>query len=74
MHTNETKYFIGIDLGSSFIKMSLYDFNNKKEIDSITYPKNEMEIISQKEGWAKDIDCIYISLDDGDTYKITSSR
>ena len=53
MHTNETKYFIGIDLGSSFIKMSLYDFNNKKEIDSITYPKNEMEIISQKEGWAE---------------------
>jgi len=53
MLSNDKKYFIGIDLGSSFIKMSLYDFNNKKQIDSISYPKNEMDIQSKKDGWAE---------------------
>ena len=53
MLSDENKYFIGIDLGSSFIKMSLYDFKNENQLDSISFPDNEMEILSINEGWAE---------------------
>ena len=53
MLSDENKYFIGIDIGSSFIKMSLYDFKNKNQLDSISFPDNEMEIISINDGWAE---------------------
>lgn len=53
MHLNDNKYFIGIDLGSSFVKMSLYDFDNENQLDSISSPDNEMEIITKNDGWAE---------------------
>ena len=53
MLSDENKYFIGIDIGSSFIKMSLYDFKNENQLDSISFPDNEMEILSINEGWAE---------------------
>lgn len=53
MLLNDNKYFIGIDLGSSFVKMSLFDFKSQNQIDSISSPDNEMEIISKNDGWAE---------------------
>ena len=41
-------YFLGIDLGSSSIKTSLFDPNKGKTIDSVTYPDEEMYISSKK--------------------------
>ena len=41
-------YFLGIDLGSSSIKTSLFDPNKGKTIDSVTYPDEEMDISSKK--------------------------
>ena len=46
-------YFLGIDLGSSSIKTSLFDPYNGKTIDSISYPDEEMHISSRKKGWAE---------------------
>ena len=46
-------YFLGIDLGSSSIKTSLFDPNKGKTIDSVTYPDEEMYISSKKKGWAE---------------------
>ena len=41
-------YFLGIDLGSSSIKTSLFDPNKGKTIDSVTYPDEELDISSKK--------------------------
>ena len=46
-------YFLGIDLGSSSIKISLFDPYKGKTIDSISYPDEEMHISSRKKGWAE---------------------
>ena len=39
-------YFLGIDLGSSSVKTTLFDPAKGTTIDSITYPEKEMKIIS----------------------------
>ena len=46
-------YFLGIDLGSSSIKVSILDGYKGKTISSSTFPENEMEIDSPKLGWAE---------------------
>ena len=45
--------FLGIDLGSSSIKLSLYDPKKRQTIGSISHPKIEMRITSPKSGWAE---------------------
>tara|TARA_Y200000002_G_scaffold54968_1_gene40338 strand:- start:42685 stop:44184 length:1500 start_codon:yes stop_codon:yes gene_type:complete len=45
--------FLGIDLGSSSIKLSLYDPIKGTTVGSISHPKIEMGITSPKSGWAE---------------------
>lgn len=44
---------LGIDLGTSFIKVSVVDSQTGKRIVSAQYPETESEIVSQKKGWAE---------------------
>ena len=46
-------YSIGIDIGSSSIKASVLDLKNGQILGSDFYPKQEMEIIAIKPGWAE---------------------
>lgn len=46
-------YFLGIDLGSSSIKLSVLDAEKGLNICSVKVPENEMEIIAPKFGWAE---------------------
>ncbi|WP_029033788.1 xylulokinase [Salinimicrobium terrae] len=46
-------YFLGIDLGSSSIKLSLLDAEKGKIIGSVTAPEFEMEMIAPQFGWAE---------------------
>lgn len=46
-------YYIGYDLGSSFVKIALLDFNTNKQVALIKEPSSEMEIISLKDNWAE---------------------
>lgn len=56
MHYNfqlEYMLLLGIDLGTSSIKVSIIDANSKKRIVSKQYPETEAEILSEKQGWAE---------------------
>jgi xylulokinase len=44
---------LGIDLGSSSVKASVIDGESGKCLVTAFYPKNEMQIISVKPGWAE---------------------
>lgn len=44
---------LGIDVGSSSVKLSILDAGSGKSIASTQYPKEEMKIISYKSGWAE---------------------
>lgn len=46
-------YFLGIDLGSSAIKLSVFDAENQRQIKAITVPDFETKIISLQFGWAE---------------------
>lgn len=46
-------YFLGIDLGSSSVKLSVLDADSGKSIGSIKVPEVEMEISAPKFGWAE---------------------
>lgn len=46
-------YFLGIDLGSSAIKLSVFDAENQRQIKAITVPDFETKIISPQLGWAE---------------------
>ena len=46
-------YYIGYDLGSSFIKVSIVCSKTGKNIHTLNEPSDEMQIISTKEGWAE---------------------
>ena len=50
---SRSDFFLGIDLGSSSVKTSLFDSTSGKSVDSCTYPSSEMEIISKEDGWAE---------------------
>lgn len=44
---------LGIDIGSSSIKVSIFDALNGKSIAAASYPPNEMEIIAPQKDWAE---------------------
>ena len=44
---------LGIDLGTSSIKLSLLDTKKNRVFGTISYPKIEMEIKSPNKGWAE---------------------
>jgi xylulokinase len=44
---------LGMDVGSSSVKLSLLDATSGKNIGSAQFPKQEMKIISHKPGWAE---------------------
>ena len=44
---------LGIDLGTSSIKLSLLDTKKNRVFDTVSYPKIEMEIKSPNKGWAE---------------------
>jgi len=49
-HYKQFMLLLGIDLGTSFIKVSVLDAQNGKRIVSAQYPETESEIISQQKG------------------------
>lgn len=44
---------LGIDVGTSSIKVSVVDANSGKDVASASYPDQETEIIAVKNGWAE---------------------
>jgi xylulokinase len=44
---------LGIDLGSSSVKVSVIDGETGNSLASAFHPKNEMQIIAEKAGWAE---------------------
>lgn len=46
-------YLLGYDIGSSSVKVCLVEAESGKIVSSDFYPKQEMEIIAQKPGWAE---------------------
>ncbi len=46
-------YLLGYDIGSSSIKAALIDADSKRIVDVSKYPKTEMDILCQSEGWAE---------------------
>lgn len=46
-------YSLGIDVGSSSVKVSIFDIEKGKSIGSSFYPDKELHIESQKPGWAE---------------------
>jgi len=39
-------FYIGYDIGSSFVKIALIDSKNNKKVSVISEPQEEMQIIS----------------------------
>lgn len=46
-------YFLGIDVGSSSVKLSVLDGASGKAVASTTYPDKELDILSPQSGWAE---------------------
>ncbi|MDN3594910.1 xylulokinase [Zunongwangia endophytica] len=46
-------YFLGIDLGSSSVKLSIFDAESQKSIAAVGEPKSEMAMEAEKPGWAE---------------------
>lgn len=46
-------FFLGIDLGTSSIKVSVVEASSQKTVCSVQYPETEEEIISTQMGWAE---------------------
>lgn len=46
-------YLLGIDIGTSFIKVSVVNADDQSIIAAIQYPETEREIISLKQDWAE---------------------
>ena len=45
--------FLGIDIGSSSVKLSVLDGATGKAIASVQYPDTELDILSPQAGWAE---------------------
>ncbi|NBC25387.1 MAG: carbohydrate kinase [Bacteroidetes bacterium] len=48
-----SRYLLGVDIGSSFVKASLLDIERGRSAGSASAPDLEMEIISDSPGWAE---------------------
>ncbi len=46
-------YLLGIDVGTSSIKVAVVDVNTQKSIAAVQYPEDEAEIKSVQSGWAE---------------------
>lgn len=46
-------YFLGIDIGSSSVKVSVFNGDSGRTVAATHYPKLEMEISSPQAGWAE---------------------
>ncbi|RZK39568.1 MAG: carbohydrate kinase [Pedobacter sp.] len=46
-------YLLGIDIGTSSVKVSVVDVQHRKSIASAHFPESEAEIISLQPGWAE---------------------
>ena len=46
-------YLLGIDIGTSFIKVSLVEASNQKCIATVSYPDTENVITTHQNGWAE---------------------
>lgn len=46
-------YFLGIDIGTSSVKISIVDAQTQKQLISTSFPEKEAEIIAIKPGWAE---------------------
>ncbi len=46
-------YFLGIDLGSSSVKLSILDGSLGRSVAQVTYPNEEMVISAAQPGWAE---------------------
>ncbi len=46
-------YFLGLDVGSSFVKASLLDAGSGKVAASASSPDTELEIVAKRSGWAE---------------------
>ncbi|MEM9075443.1 MAG: FGGY family carbohydrate kinase [Bacteroidota bacterium] len=56
-------YYLGIDVGSSSVKVAVIDVNNGKSLGVVLEPEEEMSIHAPKKGWAEQIpedwwDCV----------------
>ena len=45
--------FLGIDLGSSSVKVTLFDGENGVTLGDVGWPQDEMPIVSRQAGWAE---------------------
>src|SRR5690606_12172793 len=45
--------FLGIDVGSSSVKLSVLDGQSGKSLGSVTHPETELAIQSPRAGWAE---------------------
>jgi xylulokinase len=48
-----SKYALGLDVGSSFVKCAIIDLNTCEVKASVRFPDAEMAISSPKAGWAE---------------------
>lgn len=46
-------YLLGIDIGTSFIKVSLVDANTQQPVVTVSFPDTENNIIASQNGWAE---------------------
>jgi len=53
MNSLEKKHSIGIDLGSSSVKMTIINLINGESIDTVTFPQKEMKIETPEKDWAE---------------------
>ena len=48
-----SNYFVGIDIGSSSVKIAVFDADTGRTIGSVTYPDKEQPISAPHPGWAE---------------------
>jgi len=46
-------YYLGLDIGSSSIKVALVEVASGKSLGVLQEPKEEMSMFTQKNGWAE---------------------
>ncbi len=53
INTSEYMYYVGLDIGSSSIKIALVDVETGKSLGVIQEPETEMSMFASKNGWAE---------------------